>query len=187
MKTSQLRDRLTPFGEQLAAAIEQPATVRWSVLSPAATVAPMRRLLARLGLETAQAIRQGDGSMRPTWHEAPELWISRWVNSETAIVMMEDDTGPLELRFLMRTALDTVRTRYRIGRGPLVTGLAAALWDVGIRRIDAEVEATASPQWLAETRARGFTITDRGDGWLDMVYVMREREDILGDAARRRE
>lgn len=175
-RSIQLRAWLTPFGEQLAAVLTNPVTVpvTWRVLTPADAVEVMRQLLRRLGLEDQQRVVYRDGRRGESWYENPGLFIHQWTNSESAIVVMDDAEGPLEMRFLMRVAPETVRTTYRLGKGPLVVGLGGALWDVGIRRIEAEVDKATTPAaWLEEIRARGFTVTER-DTTLEIVYVMSE-------------
>lgn len=171
-----LRDGLTGFGLRLAAVLEpaspDPAVaVRWAVLTPAAAVEPMRTLLRRRGLEHAQALRQGDGSMRPTWSEMPEIWIRGWTAGDSAIVLLEDVDGPSELRFVIQIATDTVKTVMRIGNTGVVSReIGRAYWDVGIRRYVAEVAARlvpviATPERVARFAAAGLTmqLIERGD------------------------
>jgi hypothetical protein len=184
-RTVQLRVSRTAFADQLAGVLEQPVTesVQLSVLSPEQAVPPMRRILARLGLETAQAIRQSDGSRRPTWYEDPALWVSRWVNSESVIVLKEDAQGPIAIQFNQRLAADTVQVVYRIGDAPGHAALLRAYWDLGIRRSVWEFHQAATPPgYVARVQARYaaiegcvLAITPRGDGWMDYVLTLRTR------------
>jgi hypothetical protein len=143
----------------------------------------MRRLLARLGLETAQAMRQGDGTLRPTWYEEPEHWISRWGNSETAVVLKEDADGPAGLEFNMRLASDTVKVVYRIGDAPGHAALLAAYWDLGIRRSVWEFHHDQTPtDYVGRVHARyaamdgcELAIVPRGDGLIDYILTMTRR------------
>jgi hypothetical protein len=189
-RTVQLRSSRTAFADQLEAVLQQPESVRLSVLSPEQAVQPMRRILARLGLETAQAIRQGNGSMRPTWYETPALWISGWVNSESAIVLKEDAQGPVAIQFNSRLAADTVKLVYRIGDAPGHAALLRAYWDLGIRRSVWEFHQASTPPDYVERVQRRYAAMDgcalaiipRGDGWVDYTLTMRTRP---GDPATR--
>src|SRR5262245_47899403 len=98
MTPIQLRSQLTPFATGL------PLQPGQRVITAVAAVEAMRAVLVRHGLQTAQALRQGDGSLRPTWYEAPEVWIASRSGSESAIVLTEDAAGPLAIEFLTRTA-----------------------------------------------------------------------------------
>src|SRR5262245_39787747 len=172
-----LRDTLTPFGAALAAVLEPRSpvlAVKWRALSAAETVDIMRQVLRRHGLEAAQAFRQADGTMRPTWYEAPAAFIRLWVGSESVIVLKEDAGGPCELRFLRRLATDRVETVMRIGDGPLAHGLRRALWDLGIREWVGALTPTTPAAFVQKLRDLGIALRDRGDGWLEYVDVIRE-------------
>jgi hypothetical protein len=163
----QLRVSRTGFADDLAARLDEPGV---RILSEAEAVTPMRQILSRLGLETLQAIRQGDGRMTPTWYEAPETWIKRWAGSETAIVLREDAQGPVSLRFLRRLALDTVATVYLLGVAATPSlGFLRAAWDLGLRVHTAEehrpMRRGRRPDAEAALAAVGFSIAEeeRGD------------------------
>jgi hypothetical protein len=151
----QLRASRAGFANEVAACLDEPGV---RILSEREAVTPMRRILSRYGLENAQAIRQGDGRMTPTWYEAPELWIKRWSNSESAIVLQENSAGPLSLRFVMRLASDTYQTTFFLGMTPAPSlALLRAAWDVGLRTAVAETDH-ARPEPGAE-RLRGYGLT----------------------------
>lgn len=117
--TAILRDRLTAFGLALQAVVPAEGDgLRFSVLSAAASIEPMRAVLKRHRLEDKKRITYASGLRTVSWYEQPELMIQYWVSAESAIVLKEDDAGPVVLRFLVRTALDEVVTTYVIGDRP---------------------------------------------------------------------
>lgn len=144
---------------------------------------PMRRLLVRLGLQTRQAFRQADGTMRPTWYESPELWIKRWAGSDSAITLKDDTAGPAELRFFKRVATDTVRTTYRIGHAEGEIPLLCAFWDLGIRRLVAEFHRDRTPATLITALEARYAampgctlvLTRHADGRIEQVLTMERR------------
>jgi hypothetical protein len=177
----QLRSRRTAFGDALAARLDDPGV---RIIAERDAVTPMRQILSRHGLEMAQAVRQGDGRLTPTWYEAPELWIKRWGNSESAIVMKSDGQGPCELRFLMRLARDEVKTTMRLGDAKAASlPLLRAAWDLGIRRLTGEIgtadrAAVITDDRKAITAALGdlvaltFVDTDKGT---EQTHVLTRR------------
>jgi len=173
-----LRPTLTAFGLALAAALEQPVTVkaRWRVVSAVEAVPIMRQLLERLDLKEKKRLTYPDGAVGPSWYEEPGMMIREWVNQESAVVVKDDEQGPCEMRFFTRIGNDTVRTVYRIGDGPDIAGLGVAFWELGITRFVAEANiGRTPPSFIAKMRARGATVTDRGDGWYDIAFAMKER------------
>jgi hypothetical protein len=176
--TAVLRDRLTPFGERLAATAN---TASLRVLSAADAVEPMRTLLQRLGLEDKKRVVYRDGTLGVSWYEDPSLYIQQWINSESAIVLQSDDRGPLSLRFMIRLATDTVKTVYMIGAAPAPSlELLRALWDLGIRVGIQEVHRDRA--WpISEARrtriaARGDSLTQKFEGdWITRTMTLNER------------
>jgi hypothetical protein len=168
----QLRSGLTGFAADLAARLERDddsaSTVR--IITESQAVGPMWRILSRIGLETLQAFRQGDGRMTPTWYESPELWIMRWAGSDTAIVLRDDAQGPVSLRFLRRLASDTVATVYLLGVAATPSrSLLRAAWDLGLRVHTSEesrsMRRARRPEAEVALASVGFSITEevRGD------------------------
>jgi hypothetical protein len=182
--TTILRDRLTPFGEQFAAALaalpEEPG-VRLRVLAAVDAIEPMRQILRRLGLEEKKRVIYQDGPLGISWYEDPTLYIQQWINSESVIVLKEDAEGAIELRFVMRLATDTVKTVYRLGTGAPTPRILRAAWDLGIRRITSEFHHDRAPaSWPRQGTRVGqhgtqTTSTARDDGWIEQVMTLTRR------------
>lgn len=186
----ELRDTLTPFAEQLAAVLEptpeneRGIRVRIITAAEAATVLP--RLSERHGFtgKPFTYLRQADGRLTHGWTEAPSLWVREWASREGVILLKEDPSGPLELRFLTRISLDTAANVMRVGDAEYESReYFRALWDVGIREIHAEVRTELRDVVMTDVRrARLAAIPevqmarrDRGDGWIEQITRLTAR------------
>jgi hypothetical protein len=181
-----LRQWLTPFGQQIAAALSRDPTVTVRVVSATDAVAPMRQIIGRWALEP-QFVMHPDGTPGDSWLERPDVFIHQWTSRESAIVLTEDADGPCELRFLTRISTDAIRVTYRLGSAPvaaLVVMLRAA-WDLGIRHISAEFHGSRAPErWRHSGGLPGLTeriTTPRGDGWYDQVVTLLRRPERVAD------
>jgi hypothetical protein len=122
--TPPLRTRLTPFGEQVAAALGQGA---WRAVSAAEAVDPFVTLVRVLGRESERRIRYADGSLGASWAEAPAAFIASWMNSESVALVSVN-----ALVFIRRLADETAQIMCRLGTEPLPL---RGFWEVGIDRI----------------------------------------------------
>jgi hypothetical protein len=153
------------------------------VLSPADAIAPMRQILARIGLTEKKRVVYKDGSLGVSWHEDPSLYIQQWSNQESAITLKSDAQGPVELRFFTRLATDTVKTVYRLGHAEAEDVLLRAFWDLGIRKLVAQFHRDRTPLSFIKTlearyaSKRGCTLilTQQSDGWIDQTMTMEQR------------
>ena len=184
-----LRATATAFALLVADALDRigpvpdDAGLRLSTV-PAFAAAPMMRLaLDRIGLSDKKRIRYRDGSAGATWTDMPEVFIAQWVGPESAIVVKEDQAGPVHIRFIRRLSTDTVETVYRIG--DVAAGdqrYFSALWDLGIRRSLGRFHRDKTPadfvtrlQERWSRKGASFVLTENQDGWIDQVLTLTER------------